>query len=258
MPSAFRIAAVAVPVLLAPSLLLAQRDYTVTRTASVAAGGAGGVEIANGSGRLVVRGVQGASEVRATGVVHAESQRDLDQIQLIARREGNTIVVRPETGDGWFRGCDCSMDLTVEIPAGMSAEVTDGSGGAEVSNVGALAVHSGSGGARIEHVNGDLEVTSGSGGVRASDVHGDVRTTSGSGGIQLQQITGSVEVPHAGSGSVTLTDIKGSVHVGSVGSGGVHASGVGGDLTVDHVGSGGVTYASVKGKVSVPERRRWY
>lgn len=257
MRSTLRFALIA-PALLAPSLLLAQRDYTVTRTASVPAAGAGGVEIANGSGKLVVRGVQGATEVRATGVVHADSKSGLDQVRLIARREGNTIVVRPESNDEWLHGCDCSTDLTVEIPAGMAAEVTDGSGGAEVSNVGELKVRSGSGGARIEHVNGDLEVASGSGGVRASDVHGDVRTSSGSGGIQLQQVTGSVEVPHAGSGSVTLTDIKGSVHVGSIGSGGVHANGVGGDLTVDRVGSGGVTYASVKGKVSVPERHRWY
>ena len=241
-------------VALAPALLHAQRDYTAPRSASASTAGIATVRVQNGSGRLVITGNPSATEVRATGTVHASSQRDLDRVKLVVEREGSDIFVHPDMPDSWG-GCDCSVDMTVEVPTSLQLDVQDGSGGAELRNVGRARVQSGSGGVRIEHTAGDVSVRSGSGEASLTDVHGNVSASSGSGGVTMDGVSGSVEIEHAGSGSVSLSNVRGSVHVGSIGSGSLDANGVGGDLTVEHQGSGGVHYASVHGKVSVPTRR---
>lgn len=240
--------------LLAASPLLAQGDYTATRTGTANASGATSIRIANGSGRLTVTGNPSATSVRATGTAHADRKGDLDNVKLVVERNGNVIEVHPDYDSGMFHDCDCWMDLTVEVPTSVGLQVTDGSGGAELRNVGAVDVRSGSGGIRIQGTSGDVVMKSGSGRATATDVHGDVRASSGSGGVTLERVTGSVEIEHSGSGDVSLHQVSGSVHVGSIGSGSVDANGVGGDLTVDRKGSGSVSYNGVKGKVSVPNR----
>lgn len=241
-------------VALAPALLHAQREYTAPRSASASTAGITTIRVQNGSGRLTITGNPSATEVRATGTARASSQRDLDRLKLVVEREGNDVVVHPDMPDSWG-GCDCSMDMTVEVPTNIQLEVADGSGGAELRNVGRVRVQSGSGGVRIEHASGDVAVRSGSGEAELSDIHGNVRASSGSGGVTMDGVTGSVEIEHAGSGSVSLSKIGGSVQVGSIGSGSLDADGVGGDLTVESKGSGSVHYAGVRGKVSVPTRR---
>jgi len=239
---------------LAAAPLLAQDGYTAQRTGTANASGATSIRIANGSGRLTVTGNPSATSVRATGTAHARSQRDLQDVKLVVERSGNVIDVHPDYDTGMFDNCDCWMDLTVEVPTNVGLEVRDGSGGAELRNVGAVDLRSGSGGARIQGASGDVAMRTGSGHATATDVHGDVRASSGSGGVTLERITGSVEIERSGSGSVSLSQVSGSVHVGSIGSGSVDANGVGGDLTVDRKGSGSVSYTGVKGKVSVPVR----
>jgi len=239
---------------LAASPLLAQDGYTAQRTGTANVSGATSIRISNGSGRLTITGNPSATSVRATGTAHARSQRDLQDVKLVVERSGNVIDVHPDYDTGMFDNCDCWMDLTVEVPTNVGLEVRDGSGGAELRNVGAVNASSGSGGIRIQGASGDVELRSGSGHATATDVHGDVRATTGSGGVTLERITGSVEIPRSGSGSVSLNQVTGSVHVGSIGSGSVDANGVGGDLSVDRKGSGSVNYTGVKGKVSVPTR----
>lgn len=251
--TATRAALILSSALLVPSIALAQGDYTAPRSANVNASGARTIRIANGSGRLTVTG-SSTSSVRVSATAHAGSRGDLDHVRLVAERQGDEIVVHPDMGDDGSYDCNCWMDLTVEIPSNVALEVRDGSGGAEIRNVGAVNVASGSGGVRIDGTSGSVEMRSGSGHATATNVHGDVRASTGSGGLTLQQITGSVEIEHAGSGGVSLRNVSGSVHVGSIGSGSIDAQGVGGDLTVDHQGSGGVHYASVRGKVSLPDR----
>jgi hypothetical protein len=240
----------------APALLQAQREYTAPRSGTASTAGISTIRVANGSGRLIITGNPSATEVRATGTAHAASQRDLDGVKLVVERQGDEIVVHPDMNDSW-NGCDCFMDLTVEVPTSIALEVADGSGGAELRNVGSARITSGSGGVTVQHTSGSVAIRSGSGRARVSDIHGDLRASSGSGGISANGVTGSVEIEHSGSGSVSLSNVSGSVHVGSIGSGSLDADGVGGDLTVDSKGSGSVHYASVRGKVSVPSRD-WY
>lgn len=237
----------------------AQRDdYSVQRNARVSALGATSIRIENGSGRLVITGKSGASIVSASAVIRGSSQATVNAVKLSIQRNGDVITVRADAPDrSWSWGDGWSADLTVEVPANLHLDVSDGSGGARIENVGALTIRSGSGGVRASNVTGAVDARSGSGGVKLRDVHGDVGLSSGSGSITIAGVTGSVDVRSAGSGGLNISQVSGSVHLGSIGSGSLTADGVGGDLTVDHKGSGSVNYANVKGRVDVPRRRGW-
>lgn len=230
--------------------------FSVERHEQASTSGVVEIRIQNGSGRLVVNGKSGAAAVNATAVIKGSSQQIVNAVRLVTERSGDVITVRADGPDhtSWNEGW--STDLTVEVPANMRLEVSDGSGGAHLDNVGALAVRSGSGGVRITGANGSVDVTSGSGGAQLRDVHGDVSLTTGSGAIVMEDITGSVDVRSAGSGSLQINHVTGTLHVGTIGSGSVTADGIGGDLTVDRKGSGSVNYTNVKGRVDVPSRHR--
>lgn len=249
--------AVALAIAVQPATVHAQsRDYSVERHAQAATAGVVTIRIENGSGRLVINGRNGATSVNATAVIRGSSQETVNAVKLVTDRSGDVITVRTDSpsrnswGDGW------SADLTVEVPSNMRLDVSDGSGGARLENVGALTLRSGSGGVRISNASGSVDLESGSGGAQLRDVRGDVSLSTGSGGITIEGVTGSVDVRSAGSGSLDVNHVSGALHIGSIGSGSVTADGIGGDLTVDRKGSGSVNYTNVKGRVDVPTRRR--
>lgn len=232
-------------------------NYSAQRSASISASGVTTIRIRNGSGRLIIAGKQGAATISATGTARASSRDLLDKIKIAATRDGDVVTIEPQYPEnGWFSGgwCNCSINMTVEVPSNIRLDVHGGSGGAEIHDVGAMDVSSGSGGVRVERVGGALSLRTGSGGANVRDVHGDVTAQTGSGGLTIEHVTGSVNVERAGSGSVGLREVSGSAHVGSIGSGSLDVDGVGGDLVVEHKGSGSVHYASVRGKVDVPDR----
>lgn len=231
--------------------------YSVPLHAVVSTSGATSIRVENGSGHLVINGKEGASQVSATATVRGSSQRAVNAVKLIARREGDAIVVRTDRPDNdWFGDDNVSINLTVEVPPRLSLDVNNGSGGAEIDNVGPITLHAGSGGVQVSNVKGAAEVRGGSGRARLRNVHGDVTVSTGSGGITIAGVTGSVDIRQAGSGGVDVSDVTGSLHMGSIGSGSVDADRIGGDLTVDRKGSGSVSYTNVKGRVSVPRRGR--
>lgn len=250
------ITAAAVALLCTPAIGAQSDAYSVRRNARASVAGVTSIRIENGSGHLVVTGKPGGSEVSASAIIKGSSQSTVNSVKLTAERSGDVLIVRADGPDrgwlSWWSGW--SADLTVEVPDNLKLDVSNGSGGARIENVGPVVVRSGSGGVRVDGVSGNADLRSGSGGAALSNVHGDVVLSTGSGGIRLDQVTGSVDVRSAGSGGVTATQIGGSLHVGSIGSGGLTADNIGGDLTIDRKGSGSVRYTNVKGRVDVPGR----
>ena len=177
------------------------------------------------------------------GTARRRAARELDDIRLVARREGDVIVARADIpdrsdDDGGASGMR-ALDLTVEVPRGIAADVVDGSGELEVRGVGALDVRDGSGAIELEDV-GPTRVEDGSGEIRVRDVRGDLRVADGSGDVQVRGVRGSVVVERDGSGGIDVRDVTG-------------------DLTVDRSRARGIAYAGVRGRVSVPSdgRERW-
>jgi hypothetical protein len=227
--------------LLAAPAARAQGDdeYTSRRDAEVDARGARRVEVEGRAGSLRVVGVDGLRQVRVRGVARASRREWLDEVRLVARREGDAVVVRADIPErnwdgGW--GGTRALDLVVEVPRGIDADVEDGSGEAVIRGVGALAVTDGSGELDIEDAE-SVEVRDGSGEVRVADVRRDVRVADGSGDITVARVGGAVVVERDGSG-------------------GVDVRAVGGDLVVDRRRPSGITYADVRGRVQVPLARR--
>ena len=233
-------------------------DYTAPRNAVVDAAGARSVEVEAAAGSLRIEGKAGLKQVQVTGTARASSQSFLSEIRLIAERRGDVVFIKADIPDGeWGRDHDNyagALDLVVQVPQGINAEVSDGSGDARVFNVGALEASDGSGDFSVDGA-ASVRITDGSGNLRIENVGGDVRVNDGSGEIDVRNVTGSFTVETDGSGSITATDVRGSVIVENDGSGEIEVNKIGRDFRVENKGSGNIDYTSVSGQINIPDRR---
>jgi Putative adhesin len=234
-------------------------DYTAPRHAVVDASGATSVEVEAGAGSLRVEGKPGLRQVEVNGTARASSQQFLTEIRLIAERRGDVVFIKadmPEHSGMGDYNFSAGLDLVIQVPQGMNADITDGSGDTRISGVGVLEATDGSGDFSVDGAAGTVRITDGSGTLRIENVTGDVRVSDGSGDIDVRNVTGSFTVESDGSGGITATDVRGSVTVEHDGSGNIDVSKVGKDFRVESKGSGEIEYSSVSGQVDIPERRR--
>jgi hypothetical protein len=209
-------------------------DETAPRRATLSAAGASRIVVIGRAGSLKVRGQRG-SEVVASGTACASDKALLDEIQLTATRRGTEIEVEaviPER-KGFFG--NASLDFEVALPSNVPIVVKDGSGSLRVSDVASLEITDGSGGMEVHNVGGNLKVRDGSGEMRIEDVSGDVVIVDGSGSIDIRGVQRSVRIAADGSGGIDVSDVRG-------------------DFIVERDGSGGVDYARVAGRVSIPRK----
>jgi hypothetical protein len=233
--------------------------YSAPRNAVVDATGAKSVEVEAGAGSLRVEGKAGLRQVQVTGTARSSSQRFLTQIKLIAERRGDVVFIKAEIPDSDSNRDDdysASLDLVIEVPQGINAEVGDGSGDTKILNVGSLEASDGSGSFSVIGAAGSVRITDGSGDLTIENVGGDVKVNDGSGDITVRNVTGSFTVESDGSGGIYATDVRGSVVVQNDGSGSIEVNKVGKDFTVESKGSGSIDYADVSGRVDIPDRRR--
>ncbi|MEO8911160.1 MAG: hypothetical protein ABI408_13185 [Gemmatimonadaceae bacterium] len=233
--------------------------YTAPRNAIVDAAGAKSVEVETGAGSLRVEGKPGLRQVQVTGTARSSSQQFLNQIRLIAERRGDVVFIKADMpDDDWRSGNDFSaaLDLVIQVPQGINAEISDGSGETEVLNVGSLDATDGSGNFSVIGAAGTVRITDGSGNLKIENVGGDLSVSDGSGEIDVRNVSGSFTVESDGSGGIYATDVRGSVIVENDGSGAIDVNKVGKDFRVENKGSGSIGYAYVSGKVDIPERHR--
>lgn len=245
--------------------------HEAPRQASIAIDGATKIRVVAGAGSLEIVGKSGMSSVEAHGTACAAKESQLDGIQLIAERRGDTLWIESVFEEGLTNFGSRGLSFTVELPDWLPLEVTDGSGSLEIRDVGDLKLVDGSGEATINGVHGDLVVDDGSGGLHISNIHGSakiedgsgsltVRTVhgpvdieDGSGGLDIDDVTGDLTV-RDGSGGISIRNVVGAVRVRD-GSGGINVSDVEGDLTISEAGSGGVNVDNISGRVDVPRKR---
>lgn len=237
------------------------QDYTAPRNAVVDASGARAVEVEAAAGTLRVEGKAGLRQVQVTGTARASSQQFLNKIKLIAERRGDVVFIKADIPDsdwraGFHDDYSAALDLVIQVPQGINANVSDGSGDAKILNVGSLEAADGSGDFSLDGAAGTVRITDGSGNLTIENVGGDVEVSDGSGDIEVRNVTGSFTVESDGSGGIYATDVRGSVVVENDGSGEIEVSKVGRDFKVQSKGSGSIDYSAVSGKVDVPDRRR--
>ena len=255
----FRGAAFAAPFLIGPAAFAQSTPYTAPRNAVVDANGAKTVEVDASAGILRVEGKAGLRQVQVTGTARASSQQILNEIKLIAERRGDLVYIKadiPEHSEWNDYNYSAGLDLVIQVPQGINADISDGSGDTKIYNVGALEASDGSGDFSVDGAAGSVRIKDGSGNLTIENVGGDVNVADGSGDINVRNVSGSFIVESDGSGGIFATDVKGSVVVENDGSGEIEVHKVGKDFRVESKGSGSIDYADVSGRVDIPERHR--
>ena len=73
----------------------------------------------------------------------------LSRIKLIAERRGDVVFIKADIPDQDWRSYgdnySAALDLVIEVPQGINADVADGSGDTKILNVGSLDAIDGSG-----------------------------------------------------------------------------------------------------------------
>lgn len=238
--------------------LLDDCRYEDERTAVLELGPAEALAVSAGSGTLRVEGRAGLREVRAVGRLCASEREYLEDMDVRLERRGSTLEVRavyPAGSDRRGRNDDYArIDLVIEAPEGVAADIEDGSGSLELRALGTVRLQDGSGSIKVDDARGDVRIDDGSGSIEVVGVAGDLEIQDGSGSIDARRVRGRVDV-RDGSGSVTLREVDGSVEVAD-GSGSIDVAGVGGDFIVRSDGSGGIRHSDVSGRVDLPRDAR--
>lgn len=214
--------------------------FEAERNVRSPAGSVEGLRLLAGSGSLAVVGVEGLQEIQAVGRACASHEEFLGDIQLTSEMAGSMLVIETHHPDlSGIRGGNryARLDLRIEVPAGLAAEIQDGSGEMTLSDLGSLMVKDGSGEVAINGIRGGVTIQDGSGGLEIRGVSGSVSVEDGSGGVDIQDVAGSVRVVQDSSGNIVVKN-------------------VGRDFIVERDGSGGIRYEAVGGSVNIPKKKR--
>jgi hypothetical protein len=236
-----------------------QCRFEAERSLTVPAGVNELLHVTAKSGSLEVVGVPGLDEVRASARACASHEEFLEELRLTSRREGSNLYVETSYPDlsGWMGGGQryARLDLRLEVPEGIAADIRDSSGEMTVSNLGDAVIDDSSGEIEAHGIQGDIRIHDSSGEITLWDVTGSVEIDDGSGEINLSTVGGTVTIDD-GSGEIDVRDVDGTVRVVRDGSGSIEVNGVGGDFIVERDGSGSIEFRNVTGQVDVPRKRR--
>lgn len=233
-------------------------EHVEERTATVPAAGATLLRVRAAAGELRVVGRPGISEVRVRGRACSSDRNDLPRIRLEAVREGSDVrveVTMPDDDWGWGDR-EARLDLVVEVPTTLAADVDDASGDAVFQDLASLRLDDASGDTEISGVRGELHVTDSSGDLRVRGAGADVWIDDSSGNLYVDGVEGSVTVDEDSSGDIEVSQVRGDVLVRRDSSGDIDVTRVGGSFTVERDGSGGIRSTQVAGAVRVPDRGR--
>jgi hypothetical protein len=226
--------------------------YGADRRASLDTAGASRVEIMARAGDLIVRPA-GTPTLSAGGRACASSQEFLDQTLLHVRRDGEVVRVHVEVPDE-MKGIGvfyASLDLTVDVPAGLPVDVTDSSGDMTLEGVRVATVRDSSGDIAARALVGDVAIEDSSGDIRVEESAGAVRVTDSSGDIVIRGAA-AVEIALDSSGDIVVERVSRDVRIERDSSGDITVAGVGGNVEVLADGSGQLRVSEVQGTVRLP------
>lgn len=226
--------------------------YGAERRGAIDTTGASRVEIMARAGDLRVQPA-GTTTLSAGGRACASSQEYLDQTLLHVRRDGDVVRVHVQVPEE-MKGIGilyATLDLTVDVPAGLPVDVTDSSGDVTLEGVRVATVRDSSGDIVARRLTGDLDVEDSSGDIRIEETSGAVRVTDSSGDIVIRGAD-AVHIPIDSSGDIVIERIARDVRIERDSSGDIDVAGVGGNVEVLADGSGQLRVSDVKGTVRRP------
>lgn len=244
---------------LAFSTVVAARDceHRLEVEETIGLAGSDRLAIRAAAGELRITGVPGSTEAVARGTVCASRAEWAEASRLVVEEgsEARIEVDLPDIHQGFsFGDRYVSMDLEIEVPAGMALEVSDSSGGIKIRGIGALELADSSGDIEIDGAEGPVTLQDSSGDIMARDIGSGLTVVrDSSGDIEITDVRGPVRVERDSSGNMEFRDIQGDVIVERDSSGSIRAEQVTGDFVVMHDGSGGIRSRDIGGEVRVPD-----
>lgn len=204
------------------------------------------LEVYSGAGNITISGTE-SDRVEIVGNVRVWANSYDSAEEIVREIEGDPPI--DQTGDRIVVGrvdntrmfIRVSISYDVRVPANTTVRAQTGSGGAEIrSLVGDVDVRAGSGHLSIVDIDGAVRAQTGSGGIDAESISGPFIGRSGSGGLSLTQTAAAEVDVNTGSGGIRLRGVSGPV-TARAGSGGIRIDGDPTDSWSLATGSGGVT-----------------
>ena len=154
------------------------------------------IELVDSSGSVTVRGVEGATETTIDRIVSYRGEREFDE----------THEVRDDTLELHGCGRRCSVDYTVDVPAGVDVRGSTSNGSIKLRAVGEVEVNTSNGRIELEDVTGRVVAETSNGRIEGSDLTGDgIRATTSNGAIDLELGTAQDVEASTSNGSIDLT-----------------------------------------------------
>ncbi|TYL53387.1 DUF4097 family beta strand repeat-containing protein [Agromyces mariniharenae] len=154
------------------------------------------IQIADNQGSVTVRGVEGATQTTVARQVSYRGERP----------EGETHAVEGDTLE--LRGCGrrCSVDYTIDVPAGVDVRGQTSNGAIKLSAVGAVEVGTSNGRIELEDVQGAVDVETSNGRIEGEGLNGDgIRAETSNGAIDLELGTPQDVEARTSNGSIELS-----------------------------------------------------
>lgn len=251
-----RLAVLIVALLCSGSLLAWDCRYEKDIDQTLDLSGSEMLTIKAAAGSLEVSGVEGSGEAVIRGRVCVSKEEWLDEssVELDGGRQAEISVVLPDASGWSLTGNSyASIDLEIDVPAGISLDIRDSSGDMEVRDLGTVRIKDSSGDIEIENIAQSVTLSDSSGDIDLEDIQGDVIVENDSSGhIRGEAIEGSVRIIRDSSGDIRFSDVGQDFTVERDSSGDIVVSKVGGDFTVGRDGSGDIQASNVNGAVITP------
>ncbi|WP_056728003.1 DUF4097 family beta strand repeat-containing protein [Agromyces sp. Soil535] len=134
------------------------------------------IELVDPSGSVTVRGVEGATETTVERTVSYRGERSFGETHEL---DGDTLELH---------GCGrrCSVDYTIDVPAGVDVSGSTSNGAIKLRAVGEVDVETNNGRIELEDVAGGVQAETSNGRIDGRDLSGDgVRVSTSNGAIEL-------------------------------------------------------------------------
>jgi hypothetical protein len=228
--------------------------FSADRKLELQSGGLIELEIVARGGDLKLQS-SSSSGVAASGRACASSAELLERTQIRGTRDGTKARVFVQVPDdvGDLDSAYATLDLVIEVPAGVSVQITDTSGDIDAQGVRLARITDSSGDIETRGTSGDLEVSDSSGDLHLSDVEGAVTISDSSGDVTVDTAQ-SLRVLRDSSGDLRIVGIKGDVVVDNDSSGDIHVDRIGGNVEVVSDSSGERSIEHVVGSIREPEQ----
>jgi len=178
------------------------------------------------------------ADIQVWGEDQAEAGEKLKSLDISTETEGGILKIKVD-GPPWTKKRRAKVDFTIEMPAGIVAEISSASGEISVRNL--------TGGSRLNTASGEIEISGCQGENTLSSASGDIAAAGCSQvSLKINTASGDIEVSDC-SGDLAFQTVSGDVSASL--SGNVQGQTVSGDIDIKAEKLGEIKINSTSGDI---------